>query len=146
MVDFPRTGRLLGIDVGNVRMGLAVCDVQQRMASPLDQLQRKSPEQDASAFGKVVAQELIVGLIVGLPFNMDGTIGPQAKKYQEYGQWLGTALQRPVIFWDERLTTVAAEEMLWDAGLTHKKRKERRDKLAATLILQGYLDQRDLLV
>ena len=146
MSDFPRVGRLLGIDVGNVRMGLAVCDAEQRMASPLDQLQRNSPERDAIAFGKVVAKELIVGLVIGLPFNMDGSIGPQALKYQEYGNWLGTTLQRPVIFWDERLTTVAAEEMLWDAGLTHKKRKERRDKLAATLILQGYLDQRDLLV
>ena len=146
MTDFPRTGRLLGIDVGNVRMGLAVCDVEQRMASPLDQLQRKLPDQDASTFTKVVAQQQIVGLVVGLPLNMDGSIGPQAQKYQAYGQWLGATVQRPVLFWDERLTTVAAEEMLWDAGLTHKKRKERRDKLAATLILQGYLDQRELLV
>jgi putative holliday junction resolvase len=146
MVDFPQTGRLLGVDVGNARTGLAVCDARQTMASPLDQLQRKSPEHDATAFAKVVLQQQIVGLVVGLPYNMDGSIGPQAKAYETYGNWLGTTLNLPVIFWDERLTTVAAEEMLWDAGLTHKKRKERRDKLAATLILQGYLDQRELLV
>ena len=144
MADFPQRGRLLGVDMGNARIGLAVCDREQTMATPLDQLQRKTPEYDAAAFTRIVIAEEIAGLVVGLPLDINGGIGTQAQAYRVYGEWLATVVQRPVAFFDERFTTVAAEEMLWDAGLTHKKRKERRDKLAATLILQGYLENRHL--
>ena len=134
------TGRLIGVDVGTVRVGLAVCDADRRMASPLETYTRKSAEKDANFFTHLVRQESAVGFVVGLAINMNGTEGPKAKECREYGAWLTAITGLPVAFHDERCTTAAAEDMLWAAGLSHKKRKERRDKLAATLILQAYLD------
>lgn len=135
----PR-GRLLALDVGDVRIGLAVCDRDRVLASPYDQYTRRTPAKDAEFFRQLVAAEQIVGLVVGLPLNMDGTEGPKAKAYREYGHWLAGVLGLPVAFMDERLTTHAAAGMLMDAGLKRQKRKEKLDKLAATLILQAYLD------
>jgi putative holliday junction resolvase len=134
------SGRLLALDVGDVRIGLAVCDRDRVMASPYDQYTRRSPEKDAEFFRQLVAAEQVVGLVVGLPINMDGTEGPKAVAYRRYGEWLAGVLSLPVAFFDERLTTHAAQGMLIDAGLNRQKRKERLDKLAATLILQAYLD------
>lgn len=136
----PPSGRLLGIDVGNVRIGLAVCDSDRVMASPHDQYVRRSPEKDTEYFARLVRDEQIVGLVVGLPINMDGTEGPQAVAYRKYGDWLAGQLGLSVTYWDERLTSHAAQGILLDAGLSRQKRKERLDKLAATLILQAYLD------
>jgi putative Holliday junction resolvase len=134
------TGRLLALDVGDVRIGLAVCDRDRVMASPYDQYTRRSPDKDIAFFRQLVQAEQIVGLVIGLPINMDGTEGPKAIAYRKYGDWLGGVLGLPVAFFDERLTTHAAQGMMIDAGLSRQKRKERLDKLAATLILQAYLD------
>lgn len=134
------SGRLLALDVGDVRIGLAVCDRDRVMASPYDQYTRRTEEKDAAYFRQLVAAEQIVSLVVGLPFNMDGTEGPKAIAYRKYGEWLAGVLGLPVEFFDERLTTHAAQGMLIDAGLNRQKRKERLDKLAATLILQAFLD------
>jgi putative Holliday junction resolvase len=134
------TGRLLALDVGDVRIGLAVCDRDRVMASPYDQYTRRSDAKDAEYFRQMVAAEQIVGLVVGLPINMNGTEGPKAVAYRKYGEWLAGVLNLPVAFFDERLTTHAAQGILVDAGLSRQKRKERLDKLAATLILQSYLD------
>ena len=139
-MTIPARGRLLGIDMGNVRIGLAVCDVDHRMASPLGQYQRQAREQDRAYFANLVTKEQIAGLIVGLPIHMNGSEGTQAKAYREYGDWLAGSLALPVAYADERLTTFAAEDLLWDAGLTHAKRKARRDQLAATFILQHFLE------
>jgi putative Holliday junction resolvase len=138
----PRSalGRLLALDVGDVRIGLAVCDRDRLMASPHDQYTRRTAEKDAEFFARLVKDEQIVGLVVGLPINMNGTEGPKAVAYRKYGEWLAGVLNLPVAFMDERLTTHAAQGMLMDAGLSRQKRKERLDKLAATLILQAYLD------
>jgi len=134
------SGRLLALDVGDVRIGIAVCDRDRVMASPYDQYTRRSPEKDTEFFRQLVAAEQIVGLVVGLPINMNGTEGPKAVAYRKYGEWLAGVLKLPVAFFDERLTTHAAQGMLIDAGLSRQKRKERIDKLAATLILQAYLE------
>jgi putative Holliday junction resolvase len=134
------SGRLLALDLGDVRIGLAVCDRDRVMASPYDQYTRRSDDKDAVYFRQLVQSEQIVGLVVGLPINMDGTEGPKALAYRKYGEWLAGQLNLPVVFFDERLTTHAAQAMLIDAGLNRQKRKERLDKLAATLILQAYLD------
>lgn len=134
------SGRLLALDVGDVRIGLAVCDRDRVMASPYDQYNRRSSEKDTEFFRQLVAAEQIVGLVVGLPINMNGTEGPKAVAYRKYGDWLAGVLNLPVAFFDERLTTHAAQGMMIDAGLSRQKRKERLDKLAATLILQAYLD------
>ncbi len=134
------SGRLLALDVGDVRIGIAICDRDRVMASPYDQYTRRSPDRDGEHFRQIVAAEQVVGLVVGLPINMDGTEGPKAVAYRKYGEWLAGVLNLPVAFFDERLTTHAAQGMLIDAGLSRQKRKERLDKLAATLILQAYLD------
>lgn len=134
------TGRLLGVDTGTVRVGLAVCDADRTLASPLETYTRKSPDKDAAFFTRLCQQESITGIVVGLPVHMNGDEGVKAKEARAYGAWLAGVTGLPVAYHDERCTTAAAEEMLWAAGLTHKQRKERRDKLAAMLILQAYLD------
>jgi putative Holliday junction resolvase len=134
------TGRLLGVDTGTVRVGLAVCDPDRTLASPLETYTRKSPDKDAAFFARLCQQESITGIVVGLPVHMNGDEGVKAKEARAYGTWLTGVTGLPVVYHDERCTTAAAEEMLWAAGLTHKQRKERRDKLAAMLILQAYLD------
>ena len=133
-------GRLLGIDFGTVRVGLAVSDPDRLIASPFETYVRKDAKADAAYFQRVVAAEKVVGLVVGLPLHTGGEEGIKAREAREYGAWLAAATGLPVVFWDERCTTAAAEDALWSAGLSHKKRKDRRDRVAAQLILQGFLE------
>lgn len=134
------TGRLLGVDFGVRRVGLAVCDADRRIASPLLTYTRKSTEADADFFRNVVAEHGVTGLVVGVPIHNDGREGIKAKEAKAYGHWLATTLALPVWYWDERFSTVQAEAALWQAGLTHNKRKDRRDRVAAQIILQAYID------
>lgn len=134
--------RLLGVDYGSVRVGLAVCDAGRTIASPLATYRRRGREPDAAFFRQLMVREDIGGLVVGLPIHMDGREGQKAAEARAYGAWLADTTGLPVAFWDERCTTVAAEEHLWEAGLTHKRRKARRDQVAAQLVLQSYLDAR----
>ena len=133
-------GRLLGIDFGTVRVGLAVSDPDRLIASPFETYVRKDAKADAAYFQRVVAAEKVVGLVVGLPLHTGGEEGIKAREARDYGAWLTEATGLPVVFWDERCTTAAAEDALWSAGLSHKKRKDRRDRVAAQLILQGFLE------
>jgi len=133
-------GRLLGVDFGTVRVGLAVCDPDRIVASPLATYTRRDPAADAAYFKQMAAAEEVVGLVVGLPMHTDGREGVKAQEARAYGAWLGTATGLPVVFADERFTTVHAEAALWDAGLTHKRRKDRRDRVAAQILLQAYLE------
>jgi putative Holliday junction resolvase len=140
--DFPPKGRLLGVDYGSVRIGLAVSDPERRIASPLATYTRRSPELDAAYFRSLVQSEQIAAIVLGLPVHTDGREGVKAKEAREFGKWLARVAGLMVIFRDERFTTVEAEEALWSAGLTHKQRKGRRDRVAAQMLLQGYLDDR----
>jgi putative holliday junction resolvase len=133
-------GRLLGVDYGTVRVGLAVSDPDRIVASPLATYTRRDADADAAYFRRVVADEQIVALVVGLPIHNDGREGIKAKEAREYGAWLGQVTGLPVAFYDERFTTVQAEAALWDAGLTHKRRKERRDRVAAQMLLRAYIE------
>ena len=133
-------GRLLGIDFGTVRVGLAVSDPDRIIASPLETYTRKDATQDAAYYLRVVQSEMIVGLVVGLPMHTGGEEGIKAKEARDYGAWLTTTTGLPVVFWDERCTTAAAEDSLRGAGLSHRKRKDRRDRVAAQIILQDYLE------
>jgi putative Holliday junction resolvase len=133
-------GRLLGVDYGTVRVGLAVSDPDRIIASPLTTYTRRDADADAAYFRKVVADESVVGLVVGLPMHTDGREGVKAKEAREFGAWLGQVTGLPVEFADERFTTVFAESALWTAGLTHKRRKDRRDRVAAQMLLQAYID------
>jgi putative Holliday junction resolvase len=133
-------GRLLGVDTGTRRVGLAISDPDRRIASPLATYERQAPERDAAFFATLAHAEQVTGIVVGLPVHTDGREGVKAAEARAYGALLTAATGRPVVFWDERFTTVEAESALWAAGLTHKRRKERRDRVAATILLQAYLD------
>jgi putative Holliday junction resolvase len=132
--------RLLGIDYGAVRVGLAVSDPGRTIASPLATHVRRDAEQDARFFRQLVEEEEIGGIVLGLPVHLDGREGVKAAEARAFGKWLAEATGLPVLFFDERFTTVEAESALWAAGLTHKQRKQRRDQVAATILLQTYLD------
>ena len=135
----PRT-RLLGIDYGSVRIGLAVSDASRVIASPLQVRERTDRERDAAYFRNLVDREEIGGLVVGLPLHTTGREGTKAAEAREFGAWLKGVTGLPVIHADERFTTAFAESALWSAGLTHKKRKARRDAVAAQMMLQAFLD------
>lgn len=133
-------GRLLGVDTGTVRIGLAVSDPDCVIASPLATYTRRRPDLDARYFRELATAEAAVGLLVGLPVHTDGTEGVKAREARAFGAWLAGVTGLPAVFWDERFTTVEAESALWAAGLTHKRRKGRRDRVAAQMLLQSYLD------
>lgn len=132
--------RLLGIDHGKARVGLAVSDPNRKIAFPLEVRARLSMELDAVFFRELCEREEIGGLVVGLPIHLSGQEGPAAIEARAYGKWLSGQTALPVVYYDERFSTVQAESALWDAGLTHKRRKQRRDKVAAQILLQAYLD------
>lgn len=133
-------GRLLGVDYGSVRVGLAISDADRIIASPLTTYERRDADKDAINFRDLIAKEQVVGLVVGLPVHLSGKEGTKAVEARKYGAWLKEISGLPVVFADERFTTVEAEEALWDAGLTHRKRKGRRDRVAAQIMLQAWLD------
>lgn len=132
--------RLLGVDYGKVRVGLAISDAECRIASPLATYERRGMEPDERYFRDLVEQEDVGKLVVGLPVHLDGTEGQKAVEARAFGAWLAKTTGLPVIYWDERFSTVQAESALWEAGLTHKRRKARRDRVAAQMVLQAYLD------
>jgi putative Holliday junction resolvase len=135
----PRT-RLLAIDPGQVRLGLAISDPERRLASPLTTYTRRNPRQDALFFKRIIEDEEVGQIVIGLPVRLDGYEGEQAKAALEFGVWLQEATGLPCVFYDERFTTFEAESSLLEAGLTRKKRKARRDRVAAQILLQTYLD------
>jgi len=132
--------RLLGVDYGNVRIGLAVSDPDRKIASPLATYRRRGPEADARYFRELIEQEDLGQLVVGLPVHLSGREGQVAADARAFGQGLGEVTGLPVVFFDERFTTIEAESALWSAGLTHRQREERRDRVAAQMLLQAYLD------
>lgn len=133
-------GRLLGVDYGTVRVGVAVSDPDRIIASPLATYTRRDPESDASYFRDLVQRDSIVGLVVGLPVHLSGREGQKATEARAFGNWLVDVTSLPLVYYDERFTTVQAESALWEAGLTHKRRKDRRDRVAAQMLLQAYLN------
>jgi putative pre-16S rRNA nuclease len=138
--DLPRSGRLAGIDYGTVRIGVAVTDPQQRLASPLENYTRRDQAADAAWIRKLASDERLVGWVVGLPVHTDGSESHKSAEARQFGQWLAEVTGLPVRYFDERYTSSQAEALLQDAGLTSKRRKERLDKLAAQLMLTAYLE------
>jgi putative pre-16S rRNA nuclease len=136
----PRTGRLAGIDFGTVRIGVAVTDPDQRLASPLEIYTRRGAAADEAWAARLVASERIVGFVVGLPVHTSGQESQKSHEARQFGEWLAKQTGLPVRFFDERYTTAHAEELLQDAKLSSKRRKERLDKLAAQILLAAYLE------
>jgi len=131
---------LLGVDYGSVRIGLAISDPDRKIAFPLATYTRRNREQDARYFRELAEAEAIGQIVVGLPVHLSGREGTKSGEARAFGQWLAGVTGLPVVFWDERFTTVEAEGHLWSAGLTHKQRKARRDRVAAQILLQSFLD------
>jgi putative Holliday junction resolvase len=133
--------RIMGLDIGSRTVGVAISDELGMIAQGLKTIRRRSMEEDLNEISLIIAQYKIDKIVVGLPKNMDGTIGKQAEMVF---QWIKAAQEKiglPMSTWDERLSTVEASKILLEADLSRKKRKEVIDKLAAVLILQGYLNQ-----
>lgn len=134
--------RIMGLDVGSKTVGVAVSDEMGWTAQGLETI-RINEEQNVFGFeqiGKIIKEYDVSKVVVGLPKNMNGSIGPRGEASQFYGQELEKLYEIPVIYWDERLTTMAAERVLLQADVSRKKRKKVIDKMAAVMILQGYLD------
>jgi putative Holliday junction resolvase len=127
------------VDYGTVRVGLAITDPDRKIAFPLTTYTRRGKDADAAWFCDLVADEGVSGLVVGLPVHTSGREGQKAGEARAYGAWLAEVTGLAAVFFDERFTTVMAESALWDAGLTHKQRKARRDRVAAQMLLDAYL-------
>lgn len=134
--------RILALDVGDRRIGVAVSDPSQILARSLKVIQRSSRQEDFAAVAGLVEEYEVERVVVGYPRSMDGTAGRQAEKVERYVAGLAEALAVPVLLWDERLSTVSAERLMREGRLRGKKKRERLDAVAAAVILQDYLDSR----
>lgn len=132
----------MGVDHGLKRIGLAVSDTLQKMAMPLTTLQAKSSPHNAREFRRFRDEYGVVGWVIGLPLHMTGEESPQSRIVREFGAWLRRETERPIVFQDERLSSSAAETVLWSLGKSPQRHKERIDSYAAQAILQTYLDRR----
>jgi len=133
-------GRLLGVDYGTVRIGLAITDPDRKVASPLETYTRRTLERDTTYLAKLVRDQGITGIVLGLAISLNGHEGPKAKECRAFEAWLETVTVLPVVFGDERFTSALADDIMFNAKMNKQKRSERRDMLAATLILQGFLE------
>lgn len=137
----PRTGALAGLDLGTHTIGVAVSDGLRSVASPLETIKRKKFTTDAARLLEILDARDIRGLVLGLPLNMDGTEGPRCQSTRAFARNLTACTELPIAFWDERLSTVAAERALLEADTSRKRRGEVIDQVAAGVILQGALDR-----
>ena len=140
LAALPRHARLLGIDLGTKTLGLALSDVERRIASPLETLERSKFTADAKKIQALVARFGIGAIVFGLPLNMDGAEGPRAQATRAFARNLAAHIRLPTLFWDERLSTAAVNRMLIDFDTTRRRRAALVDKMAAAYILQGFLE------
>jgi len=131
----------MGLDVGSQRIGVAISDELGMTAQPLTTIRRKSLEEDVREIKTIIEHYDVGKIVVGLPRNMNGTLGQQAETILKWIKTLQQKIRLPMTTWDERLTTVGATRVLLEADLSREKRKKVIDKLAAVLILQGYLNR-----
>ena len=132
----------MGLDVGDKRIGVALSDEGAVIATPKQTLERRGNRKDIEHLLELARSEDVVEILVGMPLSLDGSEGPQAKKIGRFIEALRAATELTVTSWDERFTTVSAERALLEADMSRVKRKQTIDKVAAALILQGYLDSR----
>ena len=132
---------LFGLDLGTKTIGVAISDLGRRMASPLVLITRRKFTQDVEDLGKLIARHQPAAIVLGLPLNMDGSEGPRAQATRAFVRNLLPRIEIPVVFWDERLSTVAVTRTLLEADTSRKRRSELVDKMAAAFILQGVLDR-----
>ncbi len=139
----PQGARLLGLDLGEKTIGVAISDRGLTVASPLETLRRTKFSGDAAALAEICAERRVGGLVLGLPVNMDGSEGPRCQSARQFARNLEeiAGLDLPAAFWDERLSTAAVERLLVaEADMSRRRRAQVVDKMAAAYILQGALD------
>ncbi|MEO9574215.1 MAG: Holliday junction resolvase RuvX [Tateyamaria sp.] len=137
----PDTRALMGLDLGDKTIGVAVSDTFLSIATPLETVRRRKFGLDAARLLELIAGRDVGGLVLGLPRNMDGSEGPRCQSTRAFARNLSQLWDGPITFWDERLSTVAAEKALLEADTTRKRRAEVIDHVAAGYILQGLLDR-----
>jgi putative holliday junction resolvase len=134
--------RVLSLDLGEQRIGVALSDETETLASALTTLRAVGPRKDAQAIAALVREHAAGAVVVGVPWRLDGSLGPQAAKVLAFVERLRRSLRVPIVTRDERLTSVAADERLAEAGVRRRERKARIDSASAVLILQEYLDEK----
>jgi putative Holliday junction resolvase len=139
--SLPSMAPLVGLDLGTVTLGVAVSDVFLSVATPLETIKRKKFGVDAAALLAIMDKRAVGGIVLGLPLNMDGSEGPRVQSTRAFARNLSRLTDVPITFWDERLSTVAAERALLEADTSRKRRAEVIDHVAAGYILQGALDR-----
>lgn len=132
--------RILALDVGEKNIGLAISDKLGLIAQGLPTLRHQTKDEDISAIANILKDHHITEVVVGIPVNLDGSLGKKAQEVAVFLEDLKKKITLPIKVWDERFTSVQAEKVLLEAGLSRKKRKRKIDQLAARLILQNYLD------
>lgn len=137
-------GVIVGLDVGRRRIGVAASDELGLTAQPVKVLTRTSREKDLDAVADLCRELEAQEVVVGMPYRLDGTMGPQAERVAAFARRLQERLDIPVITWDERLSTAAARQVLLEADASRRRRRQVIDKMAAAVILQGFLDHRRL--
>ena len=140
-VAFGAEGALLGLDIGDKTIGVASCDPARLVATPVETIRRKKLTPDAARLTELAKARDAVGLVIGLPLNMDGTAGPRAQSARAIAGHLRRLVGLPVAFWDERLSTAAMERGLIDLDTKRARRKDLIDAAAAAYILQGAIDR-----
>ena len=135
--------RILGLDLGTKRIGVAISDGLGIIAQGIETIQRKDETHVFKCLRDIVDREGVREIVVGLPLNMNGTMGPKARDAEAFAEKIRAELKIPAKLWDERLTSLAAERLMIQADVSRSKRKQKADKIAAQLILQGYLDSID---
>lgn len=134
-------GKLMGLDLGTKTIGVAISDALRMTASPVETVKRIKFTQDAERLAKLVADHNVTGIVIGLPLNMDGTEGPRAQSTRAFVRNLKNKIELPMVFWDERMSTMAVTRTMLEADLSRARQAEVVDKLAASYILQGALDR-----
>lgn len=140
MPPIPNKGRLCGIDYGTVRIGIAISDPGQSIASPLETYNRRTEALDAKYFLQLAKTEELVGFVVGLPVHMSGDASEKSTEAVKFGTWVFEQTEIPVAWVDERYSTAMAREMLGQSNMSGKKRKSMLDKIAAQILLSAYMD------
>ena len=137
----PPNRAIAGLDLGNKTIGVALSDLRRQVATPLEVIRREKFTIDAGRLLALLEARGAAGIVLGLPLNMDGSTGPRVQATQAFARNLSRLTALPICYWDERLSTVAAERALLEADTSRKRRKEVIDQVAAGYILQGALDR-----
>lgn len=141
LASLPQGRAICGLDLGDKTIGIAVSDLRRTVSTPIHVIRRSKFTEDAAALLAILTERNIAGIVLGLPLNMDGSEGPRVQSTRAFARNLVKLTDLPITFWDERLSTVAAERALIEADTSRKRRREVIDQVAAGYILQGVLDR-----